>query len=1378
MERARHRLRSCPAGVIAPAALIHRSGATAMRTALGPVLLAGLFAFAPGLGAAPGDVPDVVVHAIGDPSLQRESNDLGGGVLITHHPPGLLYTSDTTDWCAVYPPITSCAEQNPRIDDGSHAVVWYVLAAWYATDKVWCGTEFGLGSYAPSSVQWVAQGVCPASALTIPYGGWPGPNTGISLATTSQPWAGNYRPVYFFVSYAYASGTVPLIAHPSTGFAGFANCLTPPIAYDAVCLGAMGLFQPGTACCPPDQVPEVCCIGEACQLVLEAQCAALGGVWHPEWSTCAPNPCARPHVCCVDGVCHLVLLGACGNLGGEWHAEWDSCVPDPCVLQRACCIGETCQLATLEECPALGGVWHSDWESCAPNPCAVAHVCCVGEECVLVYEAECATLGGVWHPEWSACTTDRCRVRHVCCVGGTCYLVYEDSCTSQHGTWHPDWNSCTGNPCAIPHVCCVDDDCYLLTTSGQCFSLGGTWHSDWGSCSPNPCLQRFVCCVGETCNLVHDSDECDALDGAWHPAWSSCDPNLCLREAVCCVGTVCYLVRQPDCAGLGGLWFPEWASCDPNPCADLSADLADGVLIAHHPPGLVYTDGTDWCAAYAPIHICADQNPIIDDGAHAVVWYVLAAWSGDRTWCGVELGLGGYNPSIVQWVDHGACPSSALTIPSGSWPGPGTGIAIAATSQNWQGNYQPVYFLACYAYGTGTIPLTSNPATGFGGFANCLTPPASYEADCFGAMGLFEPGTVCCPPATVPRVCCVGETCSLVLEEECAVLGGAWHPGWGSCGPPNPCSTARVCCVGEVCHFVHEDECSSLGGVWHPEWYTCGPPEPCFVPGPNRACCVGDVCYPSDYWSCESWGGTWHPEWTDCGPPDRCPYRVCCVGWDCYLTDQVDCESLGGAWAPDLFDCEPNNPCLTCGERGVCCTGDNCAITSPGACWSLGGTWDEDLQSCFPSPCADSLAVCPDGSLPITTLQQAVDAAVNFQTIILCDGVYQGAGNRDVVIDRKSLTIASGSGDPERCVISCGGTSGEPHRGFDIRLVESAPLTISGVTIRGGFAAGDGGAMLCAGGAPVIDNCRIVGNEAANGGALAWRWPTGRVSDRSVDVTLGSSRGGERDRVPSIVDCVISGNRATAAGGGLLLANAPVSAIYGCTFSGNRAGSTGGAIQATMNLARLSVSNSILWGDCAATEGSEVYLTPAGASLRLANCDVAAGGISGPGSVTWESENIHADPFFCDPRSCEDAPTLAGDYHLSLNSPCVTHPDVLGGPYGALGIGCDARTSIETGATEDGRIHLGAVVPGVEGRGIRILYTIPRTLADHPVLLRIFDSTGRLIRVLGAADQAAGAHVILWDGTDLGGQPVDRGVYFCRLEVGASRLTRRLVLVR
>ncbi len=65
-----------------------------------------------------------------------------------------------------------------------------------------------------------------------------------------------------------------------------------------------------------------------------------------------------------------------------------------------------------------------------------------------------------------------------------------------------------------------------------------------------------------------------------------------------------------------------------------------------------------------------------------------------------------------------------------------------------------------------------------------------------------------------------------------------------------------------------------------------------------------------------------------------------------------------------------------------------------------------------------------------------------------------------------------------------------------------------------------------------------------------------------------------------------------------------------------------------------------------------------------------------------------------------------------------------------------------------------------------------------PVLLRVFDLSGRLVRTLldGSAD--AGAHQVSWDGCDDNGAVVASGVYFYRFASGDVTETRKMILAR
>jgi len=185
---------------------------------------------------------------------------LENGVLLVHAPPAIEFSSHApkAGWCQAYEAagaITACADQVTRVDREG-GVVWYVIAAW-AEEKEWCGTGFGLGQYDSDIFSFVEATPCfPVDGLTMPTTDWPGPGEGVMFAITDgNTWKGRFVPVFCFTGYAYGEGRIPLSVEPRTQTAGTADCGPGPSqTYDALALGALGLFTSGIEVCPP-QVP-------------------------------------------------------------------------------------------------------------------------------------------------------------------------------------------------------------------------------------------------------------------------------------------------------------------------------------------------------------------------------------------------------------------------------------------------------------------------------------------------------------------------------------------------------------------------------------------------------------------------------------------------------------------------------------------------------------------------------------------------------------------------------------------------------------------------------------------------------------------------------------------------------------------------------------------------------------------------------------------------------------------------------------------------------------------------------------------------------------------------------------------------------------------
>jgi flagellar hook assembly protein FlgD len=63
------------------------------------------------------------------------------------------------------------------------------------------------------------------------------------------------------------------------------------------------------------------------------------------------------------------------------------------------------------------------------------------------------------------------------------------------------------------------------------------------------------------------------------------------------------------------------------------------------------------------------------------------------------------------------------------------------------------------------------------------------------------------------------------------------------------------------------------------------------------------------------------------------------------------------------------------------------------------------------------------------------------------------------------------------------------------------------------------------------------------------------------------------------------------------------------------------------------------------------------------------------------------------------------------------------------------------------------------------------------VELRIFSTTGELVRVLETGTRQPGQHQVVWDGKDELGRPVGRGTWFCRMTTGGYQAVSKLTTI-
>ena len=309
----------------------------------------------------------------------------------------------------------------------------------------------------------------------------------------------------------------------------------------------------------------------------------------------------------------------------------------------------------------------------------------------------------------------------------------------------------------------------------------------------------------------------------------------------------------------------------------------------------------------------------------------------------------------------------------------------------------------------------------------------------------------------------------------------------------------------------------------------------------------------------------------------------------------------------------------------------------------------------------DGLCEVWDGGTcgPKATIQAGIDAAGG--TVVVADGIYTGAGNKDLDFGGAAIAVRSANG-PGSCIIDCEGEG----RGFYFHSGEGPDSVLEGVTIRGGYppspdstgggirctqasptiracvitdntAWSSGGGIACGGGAPIIVRCTIAGNWGRGGG--------GAIACASSD--------------PTIVNTIMACNICVQGQGGAIYMYASSPTITGCTIIHNTvdAGSPGGGIFCTSGGGQPAsspvITNSLVWDNW--PDDIDIY-SPATGQPVVTYCNVSRGWL-GEGNIGVDPELVDEVGPDLNPQTWED-----NDYHLLPTSPCIGrgHPQTFG----------------------------------------------------------------------------------------------------------------------
>lgn len=249
---------------------------------------------------------------------------------------------------------------------------------------------------------------------------------------------------------------------------------------------------------------------------------------------------------------------------------------------------------------------------------------------------------------------------------------------------------------------------------------------------------------------------------------------------------------------------------------------------------------------------------------------------------------------------------------------------------------------------------------------------------------------------------------------------------------------------------------------------------------------------------------------------------------------------------------------------------------------------------------AATLFVYPDGTGDFPTIQAAVDAAAEGDTVALADGIFTGTGNKNLDYFGKAITVCSQSGDPATCVIECeyGG------RGFYLHTAEGPGTRIEYITVAHGQV-DQGGAAYCSGVEASFTGCVFLENRAwdfdfGDGGAVESRnsalsFTRCSFMRNSVLGMLGHGGGvacwgGEL----TARECGFTENSAgLGGGGGLWLWHLTGNAIVeGCVFRGDSQGVLG------CISSELAVSNCLFVDNHGEGHGTAMYFEECSPSVQ------------------------------------------------------------------------------------------------------------------------------------------------------------------------------------